>query len=82
MAFDIADPPVFTAIIPLVRLATDGTREQLDVTVRIPSTDADTAESAAVQIGYAIVENLPDVGDNNRYGWKLAQSGPIVAVAR
>ncbi len=64
--------------IPLVRRTPDGLSDRLDVTVRIPSTDADTAEHAAVQIGYSIVEGLPDVGDNNRYGWKLAQSGPTV----
>jgi hypothetical protein len=79
--FDISDPPVFDLIIPLTRRTEDGFRERLDVTIHIPSTDATAAESVAVQIGYAVVEGLPDVGDGNRYGWKLNEK-PIVGVAR
>ncbi len=81
MAFDISDPPVFDVVIPLTRRTPDGPRESLDVRIRIPSADADTAEHAAVQIGYTVVENLPDEGDNNRYGWKLAERGPTVMVS-
>ncbi len=78
----MTDLTLFDVTIPLVRTNEDGTRETHDVTMRIPSTDEDTARDAAREIGWAIRENLPEAGDNNRHGWKIANYGVAVEVAR
>jgi hypothetical protein len=58
--------------IPLGRRTLDGGKETIDVKLRIPAADPRSAENAATDIGYAIVDNLPQVGDGNRHGWKSA----------
>lgn len=78
----MTNPTFFDITVPLVRHNADTTMNTYDVTVRIPSTDEDTARDVARQLGWAIRENLPDVGDNNRHGWKIANYGVSVEVAK
>ncbi len=74
--------PLFDVTIPLVRTNVDGSRDTHDVTMRIPSTDEDTARDAAREISWAIRENLPEAGDNNKHGWKIANYGVSVEAAK
>ncbi len=77
----MTDLTFFDVTVPLVRTNADGSRDTHDVTMRIPSTDEDTARDAAREIGWAIRSNLPEVGDNNRHGWKIANYGVSVEVS-
>lgn len=79
----MTDLTFFDVTIPLTRRNDDGTKDRHDVTVRIPSADHLSAESAGVEIGYAIVGNLPVVGDKNAHGWKMfATQEPTVERVR
>lgn len=72
----------FEVTVPLVRRPREGASEAQDVNLRIPSTDEESARSAAREIAWAIVENLPKTGDNNRDGWKLANYGVAAEEAK
>lgn len=74
-------PTYFDITVPLVRRNADGSTDTHDVAACIPSTDEESARDVARQLGWAIVENLPDVGDNNKHGWKIANYGVGVEVA-
>ncbi len=74
----MTDLTFFDVTVPLIRQRENGGSETHNVRVRIPSGDLETAEHAAHEIGWAIVTNIPNEGDNNRYGWKIAQGGATV----
>lgn len=78
----MTDLTYFEITVPLTRHNEDGSRHTHDVTLRFPSTDEESAEKAGAEIAWAIVTNLPSVGDNNRFGWKIANYGVAVEVAR
>lgn len=61
--------------IPLIRRDEDGATNTRDLAIRIPSGSHEEALHAGQEIGWAIVSGLPNVGDNNRYGWKIANCG-------
>ncbi len=82
MTQHIANVPTFDVTAPLVRHPADGQPERMEVSIRIPSGDFESAEKAAHEIAWAIVTNLPSEGDNNRYGWKIAEGGATVEAVR
>lgn len=62
----------FDIAIPLVRRDEGGEQHTQVLNYRIPAVSRDAAQGAAIGIGYAIADGLPYMGDNNAYGWKLA----------
>jgi hypothetical protein len=79
----VVDVPLkeFDAVLRFARTDRDGVRHDRQFVVRFPSADFETAEQAAYQIAYAIVENLPKSEDNNRYGWKMAGDDAVGTIA-
>lgn len=68
----------FDVTIPLVRLNPDGSRDEHDVVLRLPAANQFEAQDVADEVAWVIVSNLPNEGDNNRYGWKIARCGVAV----
>lgn len=75
------DPADYTATIPLVRRNEDGGADTRDLTFTFPAVSRDVADDVAKEIAWVVVTAIPNVGDNNRYGWKIADPGVAVEPA-